>query len=87
MKIMLFENFKKNNIEGNLIKLEDIIECIEKNGFIYASIVNNLKNHDSENKITPVSVDNDGLITVNIQNKLYTVDIKNVKKIKIKRDN
>ena len=43
---MLFENFKKNNIEGNLIKLEDIIECIEKNGFIYASIVNNLKNHD-----------------------------------------
>jgi hypothetical protein len=28
-----------------------------------------------------------GLITVDIQNKLYTVDIKNVKKIKIKRDN
>jgi hypothetical protein len=79
--IKLFEDFKKNNEEGTLIKLDDIIECIKKGGVIYATIINDLPGNNPEESLKPVSVDNDGLITIDVNGDQYSVDIKNVEKI------
>jgi hypothetical protein len=37
--VKLFEDFKKNNIEGTLITQDDIIKCIKSRGLIYSTIV------------------------------------------------
>lgn len=79
--IKLFENFKKNNQEGTLITKEDVIECIKKNGLIYTNIIHNYPNNDPETGLKPVDIDNDGLITVEIENNEYTVDLEDLTKI------
>jgi hypothetical protein len=79
--IKLFEDFKINNNTGELIKKEDIIECIKNKGVIYSNIVINKANNDPDKPLIPTSIDEDGLITVNYDNKLYSVNIKDVNKI------
>lgn len=79
--IKLFEDFKSNNEEGNLITLDDIINCIKKNGVIYATIIKNLPDNDPVEPLKPLSVDDDGLITIEYNDNEYEVDIKNVKNI------
>lgn len=79
--LKLFEDFKLNNKEGSLITIDDIIKCIKGGGVIYTTIVNDYPDNDPKESIRPVSVDNDGLITVDIDGYEYTVDIKNVEKI------
>jgi hypothetical protein len=73
--IKCFEDFKLNNIT-----VEDIIKCINSDGFIETDIVK-----DYVEKITglvrPISVDDDGEITVEIDSRTYTVDLEDVKKI------
>ena len=59
----------------------DIIDCIQSNGFIYATIVKDLPDNDPDMAINPMSVDDDGLITVEIDGSEYEVDLKNVEKI------
>jgi len=71
-----FEDFKYK-----FITQEDIINCIKNSGYIYTKIVKDLPESDSEEPIRPLSVDNDGLITVEIGGKEYEVDLKNVEKI------
>jgi hypothetical protein len=79
--IKLFEDFKKNNEEGNLISEDDIIKCIKSGGVIYATIIKDYPNNNPDDPINPVSIDEDGLITVEIEGNEYSVDIKNVEKI------
>lgn len=79
--IKLFEDFKQNNEEGTLITQDDIIKCIKKRGVIYATIVKEYPNNDPKDPITPVDIDEDGLITVDIDGKKYSIDLKNVEKI------
>lgn len=79
--IKLFEDFKSNNEEGNLITLDDIINCIKNNGVIYTTIIKNLPDNDPEEPLKPLSVDDDGLITIEYNDNEYEVDIKNVKNI------
>ena len=71
-----FEKFKYKNFS-----LEDIRNCIKSKGFIWATIVKDLPQNDPESPINPVSVDDDGLITVEIDGLEYEVDIENVDKI------
>lgn len=80
-RLKLFEDFKLNNEEGELITVDDIIKCIKNNGVIYTSIVKNYPNNNPEEPINPVSIDDDGLITVDIDGSEYNVDIKDVEKI------
>lgn len=80
-RLKLFEDFKLNNEEGELITLDDIIKCIKNNGVIYTSIVKDYPDNNSEEPINPVSIDDDGLITVDIDGSEYNVDIKDVEKI------
>lgn len=79
--IKKFEDFKLNNRKGDLFTLDDIIDCIKKDGVIYSTIVKNYPGNDPDSPIKPVSVDNDGLITVDIEGMEYTVDLEDVEKI------
>lgn len=79
--IKLFEDFKQNNEEGTLIIIDDIINCIKKRGVIYATIVKEYPDNDPKDPITPVDIDEDGLITVEIDGKEYYVDLDGVEKI------
>ena len=73
--IKLFEDFKQNNEEGTLITIDDIIN--------YTTIVKEYPDNNPKDPITPVDIDEDGLITVEIDNKEYYVDLDDVEKIEM----
>ncbi len=81
--LKLFEDFKKNNEEGTLITIDDIIDCIKKNGLIYATIVQDFPDNDPTKPLKPIDIDKDGLITVEFDNNQYTLKLKNVEKIEV----
>lgn len=81
--IKLFEDFKKNNEEGTLITEDDIINCIKKGGLVFATIVHDLPDNDPEQGMRPVDIDKDGLITVEVDGKEYTIDLNDVEKIEM----
>lgn len=74
--IKLFEDFKVKNIS-----YDDMIDCIKKGGHIYATIVKDLPDNDPETPLTPVSIDEDGLVTIEYDGKEYEIDLKDVEKI------
>lgn len=80
-RLKLFEDFKKNNQEGTLLTQDDIVNCIKERGLIFSDIVHNYPDNNPEEGMTPVDIDEDGLITVDIDGKEYTVDLNDVKKI------
>jgi len=79
--LKLFEDFKQNNEEGDLLKQEDIIKCIEKGGIMYATIVQEIPDNDPKEPLKAVDIDEDGLITVEQNNKIGYVKIEDVEKI------
>jgi hypothetical protein len=81
--LKLFEDFKQNNEEGDLLKQEDIIKCIEKGGIMYATIVQEIPDNDPKEPLKAVDIDEDGLITVEQNNKIGYVKIEDVEKIEI----
>jgi hypothetical protein len=81
--IKLFEDFKQNNEEGDLLKQEDIIKCIEKGGIMYATIVQEIPENDPKEPLKAVDIDEDGLITVEQNNKIGYVKIEDVEKIEL----
>jgi hypothetical protein len=81
--IKLFEDFKMNNDEGTLINEDDIIKCIKDGGLIYSTIVHDFPENDPEKGMSPIDIDEDGLITVEIDGKEYTVDLNDVEKIEM----
>lgn len=74
--LKLFEDFKVKNIT-----VDDIVDCIQKSGSIYATIVKDLPDNNPETSLKPVSIDEDGLVTVLIDGDEYEVDLKDVKRI------
>lgn len=80
-RLKLFEDFKKNNQESTLITQEDIIKCIKNRGLIFATIVHNFPDNDPKKGLSPVDIDEDGLITVNHEGNEYTVDLNDVESI------
>jgi len=81
--LKLFEDFKQNNEEGDLLKQEDIIKCIEKGGIMYATIVQEIPDNDPKEPLKAVDIDEDGLITVEQNNKIGYVKIEDVEKIEL----
>ncbi len=71
-----FEGFKVNNIEH-----DDIVQSIKNGGRLYASSIKDLPDADPEESLVPVSVDNDGLITVLYDNSEYEVSLSNVDRV------
>jgi hypothetical protein len=72
----LMEKFKYDSIT-----LDDIINCISNGGFIYSKIVKGLPDNDPDKPLKPVDVDDDGLITIEYEGNLYSVDLKDVDKV------
>ena len=79
--IKLFEDFKQNNEEGSLITLDDIIKCIKGEGVVYATAVKDLPGIEEDEPLRPVSVDDDGLVTIEYDGSEYEIDLHNIKKI------
>lgn len=78
IKNSLGERFKYKNIS-----YEDVLNCIKNNGFIYSNIVKRLPNNDPELPLKPLDIDNDGLISVDYEGKIYEVDLEDVIKIDV----
>jgi len=74
--LKLFEDFKDSKVS-----VDDIIECIEKGGSIYAQIVKEYPDNDPNKSLTPVNIDEDGSITVEIDGNHYEVELKDVVRI------
>ncbi len=74
--IRLFEDFKVKNIT-----IEDIVTCIQNGGVIYSAVINNYPENDSELPLTPLSIDDDGTVTVDIDGQNYEVELRNIDKI------
>ena len=74
--LKVFEDF-----EDSKVSIEDVINCIENGGSIYARIVKEYPNNDPENPIKPVNIDEDGSITVEIDGNHYEVELKDVDRI------
>ena len=79
--LKIFEDFKKNNQEGSLITTEDIIDCIRNNGNVYATIIKDLPNNNPSKALKPVSIDDDGLVTIEYDGNEYEVSLKNIESI------
>lgn len=79
--IKLFEDFKKNNEEGSLITIDDVIKCTENSGRIYATIIKDFPGNNPKVPLRPVDVDEDGLITIEYRGDFYTVRLKDVESL------
>lgn len=74
--LKLFEDFQDSKY-----KIEDIIRCIENDGVIYATIISQYPDNNPKKPLKPLSIDNDGEITVDINGQTYEIELKNVDKI------
>ena len=74
-------NVKLNNIDGTLINTDDIITCIKNNGVIYATIIKNLPDNDPKEPLSPVSIDDDGLVTIEYDGSEYEIKLDNIEKV------
>ena len=81
--IKLFEDFKQNNEIGDLLSQEDIINCIERDGLIYATIVQEIPDNDPKEPLKPLDIDEDGLVTIEQNNKIGYVKLEDVENIEI----
>ena len=79
--IKVFEDFKKNNQEGSLITIEDIVKCIKSGGVLYATIIKDFVDNDPKAALKPVNVDDDGEVTVEFEGKEYEVNLRNIESI------
>jgi hypothetical protein len=74
--LKLFEDF-----EGSKVSIENIIDCIEKDGFIYTDIVKGYPQNDPKEPLKPVDIGENGTITIDLDGNLYEVELKDVNKI------
>jgi hypothetical protein len=79
--LKVYEDFKKNNEEGSLITIDDVVKCIKSGGVIYATTVKEFADNDPKAALKPVNVDDDGEVTVEFDGKEYEVNLKNIESI------
>lgn len=77
--IKKYKTFLENLKVKNITK-EDIIQCIKSNGKVFATIIKNFPENDPELALRPVSIDDDGLVTVDFEGKEYEVELRNIEK-------
>lgn len=81
--IKFFEDFKVNNQQGDLITQEDIINCIKNGGVIYSTIILKFPDNDPEKPLKPISIDEDGLITIELEENEHYVKLEDVEKVEV----
>lgn len=60
---------------------DDIINVIKRKDYIYVKNIKNLPDHDEEDPVRPLDIDEDGLITIEVDGRNYEVKLKNVTKL------
>ena len=80
--LKLFETFKVKNITE-----EDIRNCIKGGGYVYSTILKDFPDNDPEEPLKPVSIDDDGLVTVSYNGTEYETNLKNIEKADIPKVN
>lgn len=83
--IKLFEDFKQNNIVGDLIKPEDIVKAKIDGDKIYATIIDGIPGNDPKEPLEIKDIDKDGLITVDYKGKIGKGKIGYVKLTDVKK--
>ncbi len=78
---MILKFNEYNTYTKNKYTSEDIIECIEKNGYILSDIVEDTSDLDENIPIKPVSIDEYDNISVYYDGHIKTVRLKDVKNI------
>ena len=74
--IKLFEDFKVKNIT-----VEDLVNCIGSGGVIFATIIKDYPDNDPDEPLNPLSVDEEGTVTVELDGNNYEVELKNIERI------
>lgn len=74
--IKIYEEFKESDIT-----VDDIISVIKNDGFIYTKTIKDLYDHNTEDKVKPVEIDDNGDISLDIEGTLYYTKLKYVYKI------
>lgn len=79
--LKIYEDFKNNNPDGSLITFDDIMKCIQSGGVIYATVIKEFPDNDPKEPLRPVSIDDDGLVTIEYDGNEYEVSLKNIESI------
>ncbi len=74
----LDESIKIKNITH-----DDVIKTIKGGGKVFVTIIKDFPGNDPKEPLTPVSIDDDELVTVEYDGKEYEVDLRNIEKIDI----
>lgn len=74
--LQLFEDFRTTKVS-----VQDVIDCIENDGVIYADIIKEYPNNNPKDSLKPIDIDELGNTTVDIDGNLYVVELKDIKKI------
>ena len=77
--IKKYRTFLENLKVKNITK-EDIIQCIKSTGKVIATIIKNFPDNVPDEPLRPVSIDEDGLVTVDFEGKEYEVELRNIEK-------
>lgn len=73
MKLKLFKEFSESTFS-----VDDIIKSIEDGYLLKVKNIKNLPDHNESDPVKPVSVDDDGLITISTNFGDFEVEIDNV---------
>ena len=73
--LKLYEEF-----ENSKVTVQNIIDCVNNGGKIFATIIKDYPNNDPNEPLTPVSIDND-TVTVEIDGNHYDIDINNINRV------
>ena len=79
--IKLFEDFKKNNEAGDLIKPDDIINAKENDEKVYATIVGDIPGNDPKEPLQIIDIEDDLVTVSDSDDKIGYVQLKNIDKI------
>ncbi len=78
---MILKFYEYNTYTKNKYTTKDIIECIERDGYILSDIVEDTPDLDENIPIKPVSIDEYDNISVYYNDHVKTVRLKDVKNI------
>lgn len=74
--IKLYEEF-----ESNIITQDDIIECIKEKKMIYTKSISDYPEHESDQPVLPVDIDNNNDVTLDIDGNYYYTKLNYIYKI------
>jgi hypothetical protein len=63
------------------VSLDDIIECIDDGNVLYIKAIPKLPEHNPDTPVRPVSITDDGVITIEIDGEYHDALHRNVSKI------